>query len=108
MKKLISDISSFLSRIFKRRYYYEFCKEVPISYNSKIIYVIGETHHPWLLSFICPCGCKKIIYLNLLKETTPCWIYKIKDEKISISPSIWRIDGCKSHFFLKENKIQWV
>ncbi|MFI5187675.1 MAG: DUF6527 family protein [Chitinophagales bacterium] len=23
-------------------------------------------------------------------------------------PSVWRIQGCKSHFFVKENKIDWV
>lgn len=44
--------------------------------------------------FICPCGCGAIITLSLLKGHKPCW--KIIGN--SISPSIHRTEGCKTHF----------
>ncbi len=50
--------------------------------------------------FICPCGCKQIISLNLLKGSTPLW--KINGN--SITPSINRIVGCKSHFYITKGK----
>ena len=33
--------------------------------------------------------------------------YKIEEGKISLSPSIDRFVGCKSHFFLTDGKIIW-
>ena len=77
--------------------------------KNNIVYIIGEENFEWCLVFQCPCGCQDIIYLNLLTDTRPCWrIEKHEKECFSISPSINRIVGCKSHFFLKENSIQWV
>ncbi|MBL7789353.1 MAG: hypothetical protein JNL75_05910 [Chitinophagales bacterium] len=83
--------------------------EFPENVNEKTIYIVGESIQPWLLAFNCPCGCHSIIQLDLLKDTDPCWKYKVtKKKKINISPSIWRTSGCKSHFFVRKSKIDWA
>lgn len=83
--------------------------ELPENVNEKTIYIIGDSSQPWLLAFNCPCGCHNLIQLNLLKDADPCWKYKVtRKKKINISPSVWRTTGCKSHFFVRKSKIDWV
>lgn len=90
-------------------YKFMYINEIPDKVNDKTIYIIGDIKQPWLLVLTCPCGCKNLIQLNLLKDATPCWKYRIlKKNKINISPSIWRINGCKSHFFVHKSKIKWA
>ncbi|WP_445731075.1 DUF6527 family protein [Mariniflexile sp.] len=61
-----------------------------------------------MLGFKCPCGCQSIINLNLLKETFPCWDFHIRNNSlITLSPSIRRLIGCQSHFFLKNGNVIW-
>lgn len=43
---------------------------------------------------ICPCGCGDIVKFSLLTTYKPCW--KINGN--SISPSINRTVGCRTHF----------
>jgi hypothetical protein len=64
---------------------------------------------PDSLVFRCPCGCHTDIFLNLLKDAKPIWRFHIsKKNKITITPSIWRKVGCKSHFFIRKGKIEWA
>ncbi|WP_410688422.1 DUF6527 family protein [Chitinophaga filiformis] len=55
----------------------------------------------------CPCGCGKILYLNLLRDYAPYWAYKTEGKIISLSPSVHRTVGCKSHFFITDGKLIW-
>ncbi len=84
-------------------------EDLPEKVSSRVIYIIGGKANLWLLALKCPCGCHSLIQLNLLKDSNPCWSYKITAMKrISVSPSIWKTTGCKSHFFVRESKIIWV
>ena len=47
--------------------------------------------------FRCPCGCNAQIILNLIPGASPCWSVSGN----TISPSINRAVGCKSHFSIK-------
>ncbi|MGM9773992.1 MAG: DUF6527 family protein [Candidatus Egerieousia sp.] len=48
------------------------------------------------------------VELNLNKESSPSWTLKWHVfGTISFSPSIWRKNGCRSHFFLKKSLIYW-
>lgn len=52
------------------------------------------------LLFICPCGCKQLISIPVAEEKEDNkWKIIIGDDfnKISIEPSIKRLDGCKFH-----------
>ena len=83
--------------------------ELPGTVNDKAIYIVGDKSRPWLLAFQCPCGCHCLIQLNLLKDADPCWKFRLTtNNKINISPSVWRTKGCKSHFFVYKSKIEWA
>lgn len=105
IKKIISKLAEWLQSEYKHVYEID----LPESIKEKTIYIIGEKNSPWLIAFTCPCGCKENIQLNLLKEADPNWRFKITyKNKINISPSVWRTTGCKSHFFVRNSKIDWV
>lgn len=91
------------------KYKFEFIEDLPEIIPNKIILIGGEDKNPDSLVFKCPCGCHTDIYLNLLKDAKPRWHYRItKKNKITISPSVWRKVGCKSHFYVRNGQIDWV
>ena len=109
MRNLLRKIVSTLVKWFQPRYKTEYKEELPEVIADKTIYFIGESNNPWLIAFRCPCGCKSIIHLNLLKNAKPHWSYYITSrKKVNIAPSVWRTKGCKSHFFVRKSKIDWV
>ncbi len=58
----------------------------------------------WLL-LKCPCGCDDEIPLNLDYRAGPSWrIYKEKNDRITLFPSIWRDTGCLSHFIIRNSQ----
>jgi len=76
--------------------------------KKKILYIVGTVNDPWQAELLCPCGCKDKIVLPVNNSTKPHWSLNITIKKTpSLSPSIWRTKGCKSHFFLKKGKIKW-
>jgi len=79
------------------------CNDTPKQINNYVIYLIND----WSIALKCPCGCNENIYLNTLKEASPKWSYSIKKRKINIFPSVDRLRGCKSHFWVKKGKIKW-
>jgi len=104
LKKILKKISKWV----QPRYKLVHLDEQPENLSDGIIYIIGIPSQPWLLTFKCPCGCGYNIYLNLLKDFSPCWRYYIlKKGIINIFPSIWRTKGCRSHFFVYKSKIDW-
>lgn len=61
------------------------------------------------LHFLCPCGCGETIDVNLMKSHKPYWtIKKSMLGELTLFPSVNKINGCKSHFFVKKSKIIWV
>lgn len=87
----------------------QYLNDLPAYPDENIFYIIGSFDKPWLLAFNCPCGCNSLIQLNLLEEASPCWEFKITEEnRMSISPSIHRTTGCRSHFFIKDSKVDWA
>ncbi len=90
-------------------YQVENAEDVPEYISNHAIFVIQDGNEPELLAFKCPCGCEATILLNLLSDTKPQWHFKISDGIIiTISPSIWRTVGCKSHFWVVEGNVKWV
>lgn len=58
---------------------------------------------------LCACGsCGRKTVTDLDFFWKDGWKYEEKDGKVSLSPSIgnWQMP-CKSHYFIKENKIEW-
>lgn len=83
--------------------------DLPDALNNNEILIVNEGGLPELLAFKCPCGCNADIFLNLLSDTSPRWKYYLSDKSmISITPSVWKKNGCKSHFFITNSVVRWV
>lgn len=83
-------------------------EDEPPDPKNHCVYLIAEDDEIWQAAFKCPCGCQATIQLCCLPETKPSWSYVIHpDKSISLSPSIWRKNGCRCHFFLRRGAIQW-
>jgi hypothetical protein len=96
------------SKLSPHDYLAEHVIDIPDKIENKTIYVVGENGYDWLATFRCPCGCNSLIQLSLLKETDPSWSITHHGKKvISISPSVNRVIGCKSHFFITKGDVQW-
>lgn len=83
--------------------------DIPETFENQTIYLVGEAEHIWAAAFLCPCGCGETVQLSLLKDARPRWhIVEHKDGTVSLSPSVWRTKGCRSHFFVRLGQIDWV
>lgn len=90
-----------------RRWRVERVSDEPEMVMPRVLYLVGEAQ-PWVAVFQCPCGCEKSIWLNLLKEHRPRWNVTVNQNGCpTISPSINRRVGCRSHFLLMNGRIRW-
>ena len=84
-------------------------EDQPDLLDLRHIYLIGEGPKPWSASFICPCGCRETISLSLIPNDRPRWRATTHaDGTVTLSPSVWRVRGCKSHFVVRRGKIFWA
>lgn len=82
--------------------------DIPEHLRARRIYVAGENGHEWAAAMLCPCGCKTTIHLNLLPDVRPRWVCMVHaDGTVTLSPSIWRQKGCRSHFFVRRGRVVW-
>lgn len=91
--------------------YFQFVRtnEIPEKLDPTLIYILNEGLMDEALYFKCPCNCDSNIELNLLKDSSPLWNYYItKQNQITISPSVWRNTGCRSHFFIRSGNVVWT
>ena len=82
-------------------------EDLPETLREGRLYVAGEAGYEWATALVCPCGCGDVIHLNLLSRARPCWTFSEKDGKVGLEPSVWRRQGCRSHFFLRRGEIEW-
>lgn len=99
-------IKNFYRNLFRKKYNFTFSDDIPVEFEDHTIYIIDK-NHAWAMSFKCPCGCASHVHLNLLHNANPKWTYKIVNSKLTVFPSIDRIRGCKSHFWIRKSKIYW-
>lgn len=82
--------------------------DFPDNFAPKTLYVSGYGPHRWSAGMVCPCGCSEVIRLNLLRQSRPSWrLIEHRDRTVSLSPSVWRKKGCRSHFFFTRSRIEW-
>jgi hypothetical protein len=76
---------------------------------DSILYVVGNHDAPFCAAMFCPCGCAEPLYLSLVENDRPRWRVKVYAHGTpTVVPSIWRIVGCRSHFFLFWGRVRWV
>lgn len=83
-------------------------EDFPDEIETNCIYFIGTTKTQQYAIFQCPCGCGRVVELNLNPKSSPLWSVKWNVMgTVSFTPSIWRKSGCRSHFFFKHGQIIW-
>jgi hypothetical protein len=105
--KLFLSFSEFCKRLFQTPFKTECVEDLPDDIKKKTLYIIGTKEEPWQVELFCPCGCEDKIVLPTNDTMKPRWYLEVKKGKPSLSPSIFRSKGCKSHFFLREGYVDW-
>lgn len=81
--------------------------EEPDELEPMLVYAIGEGAHLWHVALLCPCGCDAKIQLNALADASPRWTLIEREGLPTIRPSVWRKVGCRSHFFIRDGRVDW-
>ena len=62
----------------------------------------------WAVGLRCPCGCGQRLEMMLLKEVRPRWNLSFdRTGHVSLHPSVWLQQGCRSHFWVRAGRIVW-
>ena len=79
-----------------------------------VLYIVDhEDQREQFVQFNCPCGCGNVVWIPYYKvgqqkEITPSWGLREEDGKVTLSPSILSSGFlCRSHYFIRENRIVW-
>lgn len=72
--------------------------------GDSILVVRGQ---PRMLLMRCPCGCGDDLSINLDSRVGPAWRHYVRRGALTLHPSYWRVDKCRSHFILWKNDIWW-
>ena len=99
-----------VGKLFGRKtegYRIERVEDLPENLKPLRLYVAGERRNEWAAAMLCPCGCEETIQLNLLEQVRPRWRVLEAELGPSLEPSVWRRQGCRSHFFLRSGQIEW-
>ena len=81
---------------------------MPERFLPHTVYLVGEDGFDEQVAFLCPCGCRRILQMNLLPDERPCWrVSRNIDGTVTLYPSIRSQKGCRSHFWLWNGRIRW-
>jgi len=85
----------------------ESMSDVPQSTGGRL-YLVGSEKLKWLV-LSCPCRCGDRIDANLMTTRNPHWNVTLRDNRISVHPSLWQPrEKCGSHFWVRDGEIRWV
>lgn len=71
--------------------------------------LLRDAGEDWSVGMRCPCGCGQHIELALILEAKPCWKLLVEPDEIpTLTPSVWLRKGCRSHFFVRRGRVDWV
>src|SRR4028119_2288829 len=83
-------------------------EELPDRLHPNCIYIVGEGAYKWYVAMLCPCGCGATLHMSLMPEGRPRWeLTEHDDATVTLHPSVWRNQDCRSHFFLRRGSLQW-
>lgn len=62
----------------------------------------------WSVGLRCPCRCGQRLEMMALEEVKPRWDISVDPRgRLSLYPSVWLREGCKSHFWVRSGRIVW-
>ena len=89
------------------RFRFVLSEDLPEKVEPLTIVAVGEGKHLWYAVLACPCGCGETVQLSLLQDERPRWRLTERDGVPTLSPSVWRHRGCRSHFILRDGLVTW-
>ena len=76
--------------------------------QDNTVYLVGTKKFLKWAYLKCPSGCGEVIMLSLNPNSYPSWRVKISRGGLpTFSPSIFKQDGCKSHFWIQKGRVIW-
>lgn len=76
--------------------------------KAKTLFIVGGKGYVKWAYIKCPCGCEDVLTLSLMKNHKPNWNLRVdKLNRPTLNPSVWKKDGCKSHFWIRKGKLEW-
>lgn len=110
LTRVVLWLLTVLGLVRRDRLRVEHCQEMPARDQllGAVVHVVGERAAPKWATFPCPCGCGTPVLLSLNPRRRPRWAVK-QDwlATATISPSIRRNDGCRSHFWIRNGEVRW-
>jgi hypothetical protein len=81
---------------------------LPSLLKRRTLYVVQEDGFEEQAAMICPCGCRRVLHMNLLADERPCWrLTRHEDGTATLHPSVWRQKDCRSHFWFRRGRVKW-
>ncbi|MFN4175538.1 DUF6527 family protein [Phenylobacterium sp.] len=82
--------------------------ERPTQLRPHRLYVTRQADGPAFGFLLCPCGCGETLHLRFFGERRPRWQVRHDARgRASVTPSVWRQAGCRSHFILTSGRVRW-
>jgi hypothetical protein len=113
MRKLLTRLLAHLApRWFRRKKYeglriVERASEVPEDTGS-LIFLVQRNGSPLWAILDCPCRTGHRLSVNLRQSEEPFWTVRQEGHLVTLHPSLWYKDQCRSHFWITRNKVKWV
>ncbi len=112
MKRFKAYLAQKAREVFRRKKYtairvVERVSDVPENTKDLIYIVQRDGVQQWAI-LACPCRSGHKITVTLRKHDDPHWAATIKGRSASLVPSLWFHEGCRSHFWIKNNRVDWV
>lgn len=109
LKRFFAQSRETIYRWFVPPYRTELVEDtLPKQLDRKTLYVVEDDGFQEQAAMLCPCGCKRILHMNLLPDERPCWkIIQHKDGTSTLHPSVWRQKDCGSHFWFRNGRVIW-
>lgn len=83
-------------------------EHLPRSLRGRTLYIVEEDGYEEQAAMLCPCGCGRVLQMNLLTDERPCWrVTRHSDRTATLHPSVWRKRDCGSHFWFRKGRVQW-
>ena len=83
-------------------------EHLPESLKNKTLYIVEDDGFEEQAALLCPCGCGRVLQMNLLPDERPCWrVTKHPDGTATLHPSVWRQKDCGSHFWFRRGRVLW-
>lgn len=74
---------------------------------AKLVVVRANGKDRWVM-LRCPCGCNEVVTLSVQQAHRTHWTRSGSQDRPTLHPSIWRTEGCRSHFWILDGKVVWV